>query len=162
MDDTDEAGQAGIDLVELKWDLHLALTDFFTVFLAQQGWFYPFLTKVGGKHNSDMSLTQALGLNEDLAMKVFSFAGLVMHRNPHGWQIRGDEWVKFLQKFKLDTFMEVNRSKVGKQHYFLKLGGGNVHAQPFLQYNNKLVIHKLSPWHIGANYVWSISKGQAR
>jgi hypothetical protein len=35
--------------------------------------------------------------------------------------------------------MEANRSKLGKQHYFLKIGGGNVHAQSYLQYNNKLV-----------------------
>jgi hypothetical protein len=33
MDDTDKAGQADIDLVELKWDLRLALADFFALFL---------------------------------------------------------------------------------------------------------------------------------
>jgi hypothetical protein len=42
--------------------------------------------------------------------------------------------------FKLDTFMEVNRRKVGKQHYFLKIGGDNVHAQQYLQYINTLVM----------------------
>jgi hypothetical protein len=138
--DTAEVGQAGIDLVELKWDLHLALANFFAVFLGQQGWFYPILLKVGGKLNSNLSLPQALAFKKDFTMKVFSFAGLTMHRNPHGWQIRGDKWAKFLQQFKLDTCMEVNRSKVGNQHYFLKIGGDNVHAQPYLQYQNKLVM----------------------
>jgi hypothetical protein len=112
------------------------------VLIAQQGWFYTILMKAGGRHNNNMSLPRAIRLNEDLAIQVFSFAGLVVYRNLHGWQIRGDEWAKFLQQLKLDTFMEVNRIKVGKQHHFLNIGGGNVYAQPYLRYSNSFLCSK--------------------
>jgi hypothetical protein len=65
-------------------DLCLALADFFAVLSAQQGWFYPILTRVGGKLNANISISQALGFKEDFTIKFFIFAGLAMHRNPHG------------------------------------------------------------------------------
>jgi hypothetical protein len=69
-----------------------------------------------------------------------------MFRHPHGWQIRSDEWAKFLQEFEMLQSTGVpNQSKaMGKQRYFLRIGGGTVHNQPYFQYTMKQLtkVHK--------------------
>jgi hypothetical protein len=95
--------------------------------------------RVGGRKNENLSLPDAMGWKEGFTLKIFELAGLATFCQPHGWQIKKDEWEKFLQQFELSQFIGVpNRSKAaGRHHYFLRIGGGSIHDQPFLQYKQR-------------------------
>jgi hypothetical protein len=86
---------------------------------------------------------------EGFTMKIYELSGLATFHQPHGWQIKKDEWDKFLQQFELSQFIGVpNLSKAaGKHHYFRRIGGGSIHNQPYLQYNKKQLAMLQTPRH---------------
>jgi hypothetical protein len=88
-------GKAGLDDHELQWDIHMALATFLGVFIEQPGWYYPILTRVGGCKNDNLYLPDAMGWKEGFTMKIFELAGLATFCQPHGWQIKKDEWDEF-------------------------------------------------------------------
>jgi hypothetical protein len=93
------------------------------------GW-YPVLKKVGEGNDDNPSVPYLMGLEAELALQLMKKMGLVIHKQPHGWQIIQRAWNT--QKM---SRMELNKRKVGKKHhYFLKVGGDLIHAQPFKQY----------------------------
>jgi hypothetical protein len=102
------------------------------------GWWYPVLQKVGDENDINPSVPERMGLEEESALQSTRKTGLVIHKQPHKWQINQRAWTSFFTMQKMSLQMEINKYKVGKKHhYFLKFGGGLIHAQPFKQYSEE-------------------------
>jgi hypothetical protein len=96
--------------------LKAAFANFLGSFDDKAGWWYPVLRKVGEGNANNPSVPDLMGLEAKLALQLMKTMGLVIHKQPHGWQINQRAWTAFFTMQKMSR-MEINKYKVGNKHH---------------------------------------------
>jgi hypothetical protein len=128
-----KSGTVDTAVDELSVLLKAALSKLLGSFDDKAGWWYLMLGKVVEGNANNLSVPDLMGLEAESTLQLMKKMELVLHKQPHGWQIIQRAWTTFFTMRKMSR-MELNKCKVGnKHHYFLKVGGDLIHAQLFKQ-----------------------------
>jgi hypothetical protein len=98
----------------------------------------PIVVKVRDENYNNPAVPNLMRLEDEFGLQLRRKMGLVIHKQPHGWELNERAWTICCTMQKMSLGMKINKCKVGKKiHCFLKFGGDLIYAQPFNQYSEE-------------------------